>query len=180
VPLIREGHGIGAISAHAPDAGFSLDNKQLALLQTFAGQAVIAIENVRLFNETKESLERQTATAEILEVIASSPSDVQPVFDAIAKRSMRLIGGSSASVGARDGWQPSSRGTDFYQQGRRRGLRSLFPAPISAMHIYNIVIRSRAPYVRPDTEDRLRYHTPRARARTSKGLSKPGRCPDAA
>src|SRR6185295_2699470 len=72
--------------------------KEIALLQTFADQAVLAIENVRLFNEIKESLERQTATAEILRVIASSPSDVQPVFDAIASASVRLIGGFSAAV----------------------------------------------------------------------------------
>jgi len=59
---------------------------------------VIAIENVRLFNETKEALERQTATADILKVIASSPSDVQPVFSAIAERSNRLMNGLATSV----------------------------------------------------------------------------------
>ena len=64
---------------------------------------MIAIENVRLFNETKEALERQTATAEILRVIASSPMDVQPVFDAIAERAAILCGAPNANVLVKDG-----------------------------------------------------------------------------
>jgi GAF domain-containing protein len=97
VPLKSSGTSIGVIAVSRQTVG-SFPAHQIELLQTFADQAVIAIENARLFNETQESLERQTATADILKVIASSPSKVQPVFDAIAARSNRLIGGSSTAV----------------------------------------------------------------------------------
>ena len=97
VPLLRDRATVGMISVSRAEPGpFAAHHIQL--LQTFADQAVIAIENVRLFNETQEALERQTATADILKVIASSPSDVRPVFQAIAGSSNRLLGGFSTAV----------------------------------------------------------------------------------
>jgi len=96
-PLRREGKALGSLIIYR-DRLLPFTPEELALQQSFADQAVIAIENARLFNETREALERQTATAEILKVIASSPSDVQPVFEAIAASANRLIGGFSTAV----------------------------------------------------------------------------------
>ena len=97
VPLMRDERPIGVIGVGKPEPGPFHDN-QIALLQTFADQAVIAIENVRLFNETAEALEQQTSIAEVLRVISSSPTDVQPVLDAIAERAARLCDASAASM----------------------------------------------------------------------------------
>jgi two-component system, NtrC family, sensor kinase len=76
---------------------------QIKLLETFADQAVIAIENVRLFQELKESLEQQTATGEILGVIASSPTDIQPVLDTVAKTAAQLCDANDAQIGLAEG-----------------------------------------------------------------------------
>ena len=97
VPMLHEGTPIGVISvAGAKPAAFS--QRQIDLLKTFADQAVIAIENVRLFNETKEALEQQTATSEILRVIASSPTDLQPVMEAVVENAARVCAASDASI----------------------------------------------------------------------------------
>ncbi|MFN0183224.1 MAG: GAF domain-containing protein, partial [Aquabacterium sp.] len=95
VPLQKDGRGMGAISLARTQVG-AFSAQELAVLQMFADHAVVAIENARLFNETREALERQTATAEILKVIASSPDDVQPVFDAIVHSAARLFGRKTA------------------------------------------------------------------------------------
>ncbi|MGH8595867.1 MAG: GAF domain-containing protein, partial [Gammaproteobacteria bacterium] len=89
MPLLREGKVLGTINIGRSEVGLFPD-KSVSLLQTFADQAVIAIENVRLFNETKEALEQQTAMSEVLRVISESPTEVQPVFDAILERAIAL------------------------------------------------------------------------------------------
>ena len=112
VPMLREG------TSDRRDRGGSdeltearpFSDREIALLKTFADQAVIAVENVRLFQELEarnqalsEALEQQTATSEILQVISSSPTDVQPVFDTIVLSAVRLCDGLFGSVSMFDG-----------------------------------------------------------------------------
>ncbi len=78
-------------------------DQEIALLRTFGDQAAIALENVRLFNETKEALEQQTAISEILRVISNSPTDVQPVLDAVAERALNLCEAAHAVIALVDG-----------------------------------------------------------------------------
>ena len=101
-PLLREGTTIGTIGLRRSDTRPFTD-RQIDLLRTFADQAVIAIENVRLFNETKEALERQTATAEVLQVISRSAFDLQSVLDTVIESAVRLCGGSGGIIWRRDG-----------------------------------------------------------------------------
>jgi signal transduction histidine kinase len=109
VPMLRDGLPIGVIIVARAEAGRFADN-QVELLKTFADQAVIAIENVRLFQELEarnrdlsEALDRQTATADILRAISQAQTDAQPVFEAIADSAMRLLGAGGAAVARYDG-----------------------------------------------------------------------------
>jgi two-component system NtrC family sensor kinase len=117
VPLVRAGNPIGTITVQRWMTPRPFSDKQIGLLQTFADQAVIAIENVRLFKDLQEknralteahaqvtdALEQQTATAEILRVISQSQTDVQPVFDTIVRSAVRLCDGLFSSVFQFDG-----------------------------------------------------------------------------
>jgi signal transduction histidine kinase len=96
-PLMWEGRAIGSLYVvRQPATGF--DDTEIGLLRTFADQAVIAIQNARLFNETKEALEQQTATAEVLQVISGSVADTQPVFDRILDSCERLFNSTGLGI----------------------------------------------------------------------------------
>src|SRR5215472_10772544 len=124
VPLLREGTAIGALTLTRTSAR-PFSDKQIELVTTFADQAVIAIENVRLFDEVQartrelsEALEHQTATSEVLNVISRSPTDAQPVFDAIVQGAARLCEAQNAGICLCDG--------DVYRFVARHGFSREF------------------------------------------------------
>ena len=144
VPILREGKPIGTIGVIRGQAG-RFSDAQVELLRTFADQAVIAIENVRLFTELQEknealtqahahvneALERQTATSEILGVIASSPTDVQPVYDAIVRSAVTLCGATLATVYRREGDLVHLVGIQ-HQHPHAAGVAAAYPAPVTS------------------------------------------------
>ncbi len=152
VPLIRAGEAIGVIAVRRTEVR-PFTERQVELLRTFADQAVIAIENARLFDETREALERQTATAEVLKVIASSPADVQPVLDAIAAAGCRLLGGHTSILRLLDG-DAMRFGAMFSSTSTSPevAIRIRQPLMVSADAVPSELVAKRKPVIIVDTE----------------------------
>src|SRR5262249_26896918 len=142
VPMLKEGELVGAIAIYRQEVR-PFNDKQIALVQNFAAQAVIAIENARLLNELRqrtddlsESLEQQTATSEVLQTISRSPGELQPVFDAMLANAARLCEAKFGTLYLWDG--DALRSVAAYNvppafaESRRRG--PFRPAPGGLLH----------------------------------------------
>ena len=142
IPLIREGMAIGVFTVYRTETR-PFSEREIALLQTFADQAVIAIENVRLFYETKEALDRQTATSEILQVISGSLTDVQPVFQTILARAVELCGAQHGSLFGFDGELLHEAAHHGVPEATREIIRRDFPRPPTPGHVSGRAILAR-------------------------------------
>jgi len=163
IPLMREGTAIGVIVVRRAEVRPFLP-KQVDLLNTFADQAVIAIENVRLFTELQESnrelttaLDQQTATSEVLRAISRSQTDVQPVFDAIVHSAARLLRGYGAALTRIAGDQIELAALTSTDDAGDAAVRAIFPQSLQSEWPYPQAIRNRAPLNITDFQSDLRW-----------------------
>jgi signal transduction histidine kinase len=151
VPLLRHDEAVGGIGVTRPEPG-GFTGDEIALLQTFADQAVIAIENVRLFDELEGRNRDLTATSEILRVISSSPTDVQPVFDTIARSAVRLCDGLFSALFQFDGELIHHVAEYNYTPEALEEVRRVYPVRPSMVHGSARAILKRAVVHIPDIE----------------------------
>ena len=163
VPLLRDGKAIGSIGVWRAEVK-QFSDSQIALLQTFADQAVIAIENVRLFTELEqrnealaESLEQQTTTSEILRVISESPTDVQPVLDTIAAAARKLCSATTGSVLTFDGELVYQAALANVSQQGADAIRHAYPRPPSRDTAGTRAVLTRSVVAIPDVLDDADY-----------------------
>jgi signal transduction histidine kinase/CheY-like chemotaxis protein/putative methionine-R-sulfoxide reductase with GAF domain len=159
VPLLREGAVLGTINLSRGRVE-PFTERQIELVRTFADQAVIAIETARLITETREALEKQTATAEILRVISSSPTDVQPTFEAIARSAALICGAATGVVFPFDGALVQIGALFGITGAGAEAVRSVFPiAPSRGTATGRAILTRNIVHILDPTTDREFVHS---------------------
>jgi signal transduction histidine kinase len=156
VPLLHHDEAVGGIGVTRPEPG-GFTGDEIALLQTFADQAVIAIENVRLFNELEGRNRDLTATSEILRVISSSPTDVQPVFDTIVRSAVRLCNGLFGALFQFDGELLHHVAQHNFTPEALEAAHRVYPTRLSRAVMPGRAILERAVVHIPDVEAEPEY-----------------------
>jgi signal transduction histidine kinase/putative methionine-R-sulfoxide reductase with GAF domain len=156
VPMVREGQVIGSISVGRREPGLFAD-AQVELLNTFADQAVIAVGNTRLFEaeqaskrELQESLEYQTATSEVLDIISRSKFELQPVFDAIVESGLKLFSGAAVLIALPDGNKVKGAAVAASDPARAEAIMRRLPFPLTRDYMHALAILDRRVVDIPD------------------------------
>ena len=150
--MLKENELIGAITIFRQEVR-PFSRKQIELVTNFAAQAVIAIENTRLLNELRESLDRQTATSEVLNVISNSLSDAQPVFDAIVQSGTRFFPGAAIFVAIPENGMIRAAAMAESDQAREKQWRQRFPFPLTREYLHGVAILDREMVDVPDVKN---------------------------